>query len=119
MDRHLKQVGIDMARWRVLNLVNMQPAAPLSRLAELAVMRLPTMTKLVYRMEAEGLVTTSSSTTDARVTVVNLSALGKTRLEDVRHTVARVFEHAFDGIEDVQILELMRLTGLIHDNLEI
>ncbi len=117
MDGHLKKRGLDMARWRVLNLVRTTPNIPISKLAETAVMRLPTTTKLVKRMVDEGLLLATGSTSDARVTELALSDEGERRLAEVQDTVAVIFEQALDGVDDSEVAFVVDLMRHIHGNM--
>ena len=54
LDNSLKRVGLDVPRWRVLMCVRPGDARSVSEIAELAIVKLPTMMKLIQRMEGEG-----------------------------------------------------------------
>ncbi|GBQ99741.1 MarR family transcriptional regulator [Acetobacter nitrogenifigens DSM 23921 = NBRC 105050] len=117
MDAHLKPIGMDVPRWRVINILSEHESAPISLIADLAVTRVSTMTKLVYRMQAEGLTTTSVSPTDGRVTIVSLTDEGRAALEKVRAKAGLIFQRAFHDIPDSEIESLMKMVKKIYDNI--
>ena len=92
LDRKLKPIGMDKPRWRVLMVLFEHNSAALGLLAEMAVMKLPTMHKVVQRMEEDGLVTTSPRPSDNRVTEVRMTAKGRTALVEIRRQASNVFE---------------------------
>lgn len=98
LDHALKRIGMDVARWRVLMILNEFGPSSVSTLADHAVIKLPTMTKTVLRMEAEGLVATGHDPFDRRVTIVSATAKGSEATTAVRQQASRLFHTAFDGI---------------------
>lgn len=106
MEEVLKKVGMDVARWRVLMILNEINPASVSELADHAVIKLSTMTKTVIRMQVEGLVATSPRSSDARVTEVSLTEAGRAGIALVRKQASRVFQQAFADINpgDVEVL---------------
>lgn len=117
MDAHLKPIGMDVPRWRVINILHEYECAPISRIADLAVIRVSTMTKLIYRMENEGLVKTCLSPTDGRVTEVRATQKGRDALDQVRAKAGLIFERAFHNFSDDEIATYMALTRKIYDNI--
>ncbi|WP_230975650.1 MarR family winged helix-turn-helix transcriptional regulator [Acetobacter garciniae] len=117
MDAHLKPIGMDVPRWRVLNILSERDYATISTIADLAVIRVPTMTKLIYRMEAEDLVSTQVSARDGRVTEVSLTEKGRAAVEQVRAKAGLIFERAFHDVEDAEIDAFMKTLRKIYDNI--
>ncbi|WP_342629727.1 MarR family winged helix-turn-helix transcriptional regulator [Nguyenibacter vanlangensis] len=117
MDAHLKPIGMDVPRWRVINILHERECATISEIADLAVIRVSTMTKLIYRMENESLVTTAIAPHDGRVTEVRLTDKGRNALEKVRAKASLIFERAFHNVDDAEIRSLMDLTRKIYDNI--
>lgn len=107
MSQLLRGNGMDLARWRALMILAEHEPASISTLSKEAVINLSTMTKIVQRMEAEGLVAASTRETDARVTEVRLTDAGRAALADVRALAGQVFRYAFDTLDDDAINELV------------
>ncbi|WP_372836503.1 MarR family winged helix-turn-helix transcriptional regulator, partial [Pontibacterium sp.] len=76
MEKTLKPMNMDISRWRVAMLLRIHGELSISDIAEHALGKLPTITKIVYRMRDEGLVDVNTSETDGRVTVVTLTDQG-------------------------------------------
>jgi len=90
IDARLRAIGLDIPSWRVL----------------------------IQRMTAAGLVTTTPSAEDARVTSVALAPAGDARLADARRATAPVYEHLVAGLRADEFEQLIALLGRLHDNLE-
>ena len=99
LERGLKKVGLDIGRWRVLMCVQPGQALSVSEIAELAIVKLPTMMKLIQRMEAEGLVSCEARATDGRVTDVSLTAAGLEARTRAWRTAGKIFARVFTGNE--------------------
>ena len=117
MDGHLKRVGMDVSRWRVLAILHEHDRAPISHIADLAVIRISTMTKLIYRMESEDLISTAVSESDGRVTEVQLTDKGRQIFADVRSIASLIFERAFHDFEDTEIQDLLVASRKVYHNL--
>jgi DNA-binding MarR family transcriptional regulator len=109
LDRELKPRGMDQPRWRVLMILHEHNPAAMGLIAELAVMKLPTLLKVVRRMEAEGLVRTGARLSDQRVTEVSITARGRKSLSLVRKVAAQVYEEVTAGLssEDIETLNAL------------
>jgi len=92
--------------------------ASVSELAEHAIIRMSTMTKIVHRMKADGYVDTRVSATDGRVTEVLLLPKGRQSVKQVRAQAGRVFQQAFYNLSDSQLVGLNEVLRQIFHNLE-
>ncbi|QHM91853.2 MarR family winged helix-turn-helix transcriptional regulator [Acetobacter pasteurianus] len=117
MDAHLKPIGMDIPRWRVLAILHEHEYAPIGRIADLAVIRISTMTKLIYRMENEDLISTSVSEHDARVTDVRLTEKGMQVFTEVRAIASLIFGRAFHNFDDHEIRTLINTCSKIYQNI--
>lgn len=97
IEPQLKEISLDLSRWRVLGTLDEGARSSVSELAEQAIVKLPTMMKIVQRMQADGLVTLSPKETDGRVTEVALTPKGlearKSALAMVMELHDRTFQH--------------------------
>ena len=111
LEKGLKKVGLDIGRWRVLMCVPPGEARSVSEIAELAIVKLPTMMKLIQRMEAEGLVQCEARVTDGRVTDVSLTPAGLEARQTAWHTASKIFWRLFaedDGLDFGALNEQLR-----------
>lgn len=103
MERRLKRIGMDVPRWRVLMILAETEPASITTLADHAVIKLSTMTRIVRRMEATGLVVTRPREGDGRVTEAAMTQAGREALAAVRGEGSAVFGRVFDGRSDAEI----------------
>lgn len=91
LEEALKPRGLDVSRWRVLQSLHEHGALGVSDLADFAILRLNTTTKIVQRMVADGLLDTRVSRKDARVTEVLLTTKGRRQAEIARRLAHELF----------------------------
>lgn len=82
--RRLKDEGVQVEAWRIMEAIDAERRITMGRLAELVLLAPPTLTKLVDRMVADGLVQRQISTEDQRQVHLVLSALGLRTRDRVR-----------------------------------
>lgn len=117
MERALKPIGLDIPSWRALLILAERGPRSMSEISLHAIAKLSTVTKLVYRMKAEGLVDTATSELDARVTVVTLTAQGRQAIERGQLATRHIFQRSFEGLTPTQIRRLNESLHQILDNL--
>jgi len=71
--------------------------------------RVPDITRLVDRMEREGLVQRMRAKHDRRVVLIRITAEGQRRCEVVYPELLRIHDAQFPGLSDAELLELERL----------
>lgn len=118
MEQVLKTVGLDVTTWRVLAILSDQGACSMSEVATHAVGKLPTITKIVYRMQDEGLVATRTADHDARVTEVQITDAGHAALQRAIDATGGLFRRCFDSIPPGKLERLNELLRQLMDNLE-
>lgn len=117
LDRQLKPRGMDQPRWRVLMILHEHNPAAMGTIAELAVMKLPTLLKVLQRMSDEGLVRTGARLSDQRVTEVSITPRGRKALELVRRVAADVYEQVTAQLSSEDIAALNAVLGSLEDSL--
>ena len=118
MSERLRGIGMDVPRWRVLMILAEHEPASISTLSDEAVINLSTMTKIVQRMETDGLVVAGTRQADARVTEVHMTENGRAALTGVREQASQVFRHAFDTLDGEAIIGLVDTLRKVFANLE-
>lgn len=117
LENALNASGMDLLSWRALMIVNEVSPSSVSEIAERSVTRLSTMTRVVQRLEKKNLVTLSKRRSDARVTEVHLTPLGKRCVEQERGTAGEIYRRALQNFSSADIAVLNRLTRRIFANL--
>lgn len=117
MEKALKKVGTDIPSWRVLFILKTHGKSSISEISTHAIVKLSTMTRIVYRMKAEGLVDTSTHAEDGRVTEVTITPVGLDLVQRIQEGTERLFARSFDGLSEAQIAKLNATLEQIHANL--
>lgn len=117
MEAVLKTIGMDVPGWRTLMIVREREPSSVSEIADLACMRLSTMTRVVQRLVRQRLARVERRAADGRKTDVYLTPAGRRACEDVRRIASRVYARAFADFEDRDVAQLCRLLGRAHANL--
>ncbi|MGL5967260.1 MAG: MarR family winged helix-turn-helix transcriptional regulator [Kluyvera sp.] len=113
----LKKIALDVSRFRVLMITHQYGEASISQISEYALAKMPTVTKIVGRLRDDGLVTTSSSERDARVTVVILTDAGKQKVAEAMPLVGKIFDKGFKGMSVSQVEKMNQSLAKVLDNL--
>lgn len=117
MSKALKTISMDQPRWRVLTLLEDRNPSAVSELSRRSVTKLSTITRIVMRMEAEGLVTRQQSPTDSRVTQVFITEKGRKSAVALRSLAGNVYRRAMEGLGDSEIAIFAKVLRAIEDNL--
>lgn len=100
LEKALKKAGVDQPRWRVLMILGAKNPSTMSELSERAVIKNSTMTRLIQRMQRQGLVKSARRMGDNRISEVSLTPLGREHLRMVRAIGGQIFQHTFGAIGD-------------------
>lgn len=98
LTHRLKQFGVQVEAWRVMEILENDEKLTMGDLAELVLMNPPTLTKLVDRMVANGLVHRKVATSDHRQINLGITALGRKRIGQVREEARQEEEQIADKI---------------------
>lgn len=118
MEQALKTVGLDVTMWRVLAILGDQGACSMSEVAMHAVGKLPTITKMVYRMRDEGWVSTRTADHDARVTEVQITEAGRAVLQRAMDATGGLFRRCFNSIPPGKLERLNEMLQQLLRNLQ-
>mgnify|MGYP000214368725 CR=1 FL=1 len=94
--REANQAGLSVTEWRVLASLEGSEGETIGALAELTLTKQPTLSKVVQRMEAEGLVQRFGVHTDRRQTRVRISPKGHALTDALRE---RAWQHQENVLE--------------------
>jgi DNA-binding MarR family transcriptional regulator len=79
----LRKRRMPMSVWRILSTLAGGDGLSIGKLAELTLMKQPTLTKMIDRMSLQGLVERRPSARDRRQTLVLITARGREHLSDL------------------------------------
>lgn len=117
MEVALQPLGLDIPRWRVLMILQEDGRASIGELAEHAIAKLPTMTRIVQRMQADALVRCYPRKTDGRVTEVVLTELGEVAGAAAWNAANQIYGSAFRNMKNSEIEALTNLLQNLAKNL--
>ncbi|MGF6594727.1 homoprotocatechuate degradation regulator HpaR [Pseudomonas sp. 2835] len=108
----LNQHGLTEQQWRVIRILRQQGEMEIYRLAELACILKPSMTGVLVRMEAAGLVSRRKAEQDQRRVLVNLAHKG----EEIFASMSQCMESNYRRIqEQFGEQKLQALLGLLEE----
>lgn len=118
LERALKPHGMDQPRWRVLMILAEHNGASMGLVAELAVMKLPTLFKVVRRMQEAGLVEATPRASDQRFIDVRITAAGRRQLVFIKQAAASAYAEASAGLADDELRGLNEVLKSMAVNLQ-
>lgn len=83
--RKVEAAGLSVTEWRVMASLSGNPPLSIRDLSHLALTKQPTLSKVVQRMEREGLLQRCDNTNDGRETLVRLSPMGQQQVASFLH----------------------------------
>lgn len=113
MELALKPIGLDIPRWRVLMTLRNRETLSVSEIADHAIVKLPTMTKIVKRMQADNLVDCRQSAADGRVTEVTLTPQGVVAGRKAWEAANKIYGRAFEDLSKKDVATLNKLLRTI------
>lgn len=108
----VEEHGLSVLEWRVLSTLASNGPMSISVLAQLAVSKQPTVTRLLLRLEAQGQVERSTSRDDRRYTLVRVSRSGR-RL--VAGLIALAEQHERTILEPLSQQKVDTLKEILHE----
>lgn len=118
MSEALKEYGLDITKWRILMLLDDAGPSTVGDLSRRAVIKMPTITRVLIRMEKDGLVERTATEVDRRVIEVAMTDKAVETLTIVKDIGQSVFERAFDGVSPEEAGELTGYLKKIRSNLD-
>lgn len=118
METLLKGTGLDMPRWRVLMTLHQDRVASVSEIAAHSSEKLPTMTRIIQRMEADELVRRQPRLGNERVMEVVLTEAGAKAGEECWARADSIYRQAFAGLDEAELEQLKRLLQKVAENLQ-
>ncbi|MDQ0313904.1 MarR family winged helix-turn-helix transcriptional regulator [Amorphus orientalis] len=114
---HLSRIGLHPGQEFVLKALADTNGQTMSELANVLGVQPPTVTKMISRLAAHGLVERQSSETDGRLARVFLTDEGRSRIADVDKAWKRLEKEALSGIDDKDRKRLRKLLRVVEKNL--
>ncbi len=116
MNGLLRQHGMKLVEWRVLQCLSEKDALTVFELSALAVIDRTATGRLIDRLVDQGLVRKKQSPNDRRYASVSLSAAGLKKLKACSVDVADASPKLFDGLDQQDISQLLKLLHTLQRN---
>jgi MarR family transcriptional regulator, organic hydroperoxide resistance regulator len=113
-----KQHGLTIANWRILAVLQSSQKVSVNELAAYAMIEQSTLSRLITRMEADGLIRRQHDDIDGRARSISLTPLGRQKYKMVR---ALAYSHelrATHGLSEQEKSEFQRIVSVMRANLE-
>lgn len=117
MDNSLKKYGLDNSRRRIILAAAARPDSSISDLAEMTIIKIPTATKIIYRLKDEGYLDTNVCDTDSRITRIRLTDKGHEMVIKINEITSILFNDSFVGLKPSDIKKLNESLIIIKNNL--
>ncbi|MDX5594751.1 MarR family transcriptional regulator [Pseudovibrio sp. SPO723] len=114
---HLSRIGLHPGQEAVLKVLSEADGRTMSQLALALGVQPPTVTKMVTRLTAQGLVERQLSDTDGRLARVYLTQEGQDRIQQVDRAWKRLEREALAGLDDKDRKKLRKLLRVVEKNL--
>ncbi len=118
MSAALKSHGLNTVKWRILMLLSDKNPSSVGELARRSVTKMPTLTRMLMRMEDEGLVIRTVLQDDRRFVEVTMTPKAVKTLRAVQSVGQRVFERAFEGATAREVAIVTDVLKRIRKNLQ-
>ncbi len=119
MTKALKDIDMEQHHWRVLGILGDKNPSNVSEISRRSVIKMPTLTRMLDRMEREKLVKRTLWKNDKRVVLVSITPKGRKALAEIVHVGANIYDRAFDGISEDESQDFMATLRKIRENLNL
>ncbi|MGL5115876.1 MAG: MarR family winged helix-turn-helix transcriptional regulator [Beijerinckiaceae bacterium] len=113
----LSELGLFPGQDQVLRALSIEDGRTMGQIADLLSIRPPTASKMVSRMETQGLLARRERDNDGRLVAVYITESGQTRLAEIDRIAKRVEREALSGLDDKDMRRLRRLLKKVARNL--
>jgi DNA-binding MarR family transcriptional regulator len=114
---HLGRIGLHPGQESVLKALNEEDGQTMGQLASVLSVQPPTVTKMVTRLSAQGLVRRQMSDADGRLARVHLTEDGRARIAEVDKAWKRLEKEAVAGLDEKDRKRLRKLLNKVERNL--
>lgn len=117
-ERNLNRMDLQVGQGAVINTLGKHGEMPQNRIAKIRKVSPATISVMIRRMEANGLVTRRSDETDAKVNLISLTPKGEEAYRRMEEDNADKPARIFAGLTDEEKRQAERIFQQIFENLE-
>lgn len=115
--KNLRRSGINLARWRVLAVLNDHGQLNISQIVQHTLLEQPTVSRVVDQLQREGLVVRQTGDEDSRFVQARLTAAGEKAFKEVYPVAIAHQQQALKGFKQQEINTLIGLLERIQNNI--
>ncbi|TKD51086.1 MarR family winged helix-turn-helix transcriptional regulator [Sphingomonas baiyangensis] len=117
MDEALQHHGVSKPIYRIMTVLRERQPVSIGTLADVALTKRSTVSRIVDRMVDQGLAATAPNDADSRITDVTLTDAGQRTLDKLTPVVGEQLDRAFAGIAEADMTALLSTLRRISSNL--
>lgn len=117
LDLELRSQGLSISMWRIMAALDFNAAVPVKDLARHAMIEQSTLSRILKKMQAEGLLENKKSEVDGRVHKIMLTEAGRHRYGAVREITMRHVGRIVHGFDAQERADLARYIARMQSNL--
>lgn len=117
MEKLLLRHGITKSTYRILTVLREAQPCSVTYLADTALIKRTTVSRIIERMVQMNLVTTAQGGDDGRVTEVRMTGEGKALLDRLTPMIGKLFERATEGLTHAELTRLVATLQIMSANL--
>jgi DNA-binding MarR family transcriptional regulator len=118
MEQVLAEKGVTKSIYRILTVLRDHQPCRMTDLADMALIKRSTVSRIIDRMLEMHLVETAQSSADSRATDVMMSPSGQSLLDTLTPLIAPLFVEATRGLAHDELLRFVATLQIISSNLE-
>ncbi len=119
LKKDLREHGLSIANWRILAVLDSNLNATVNELAAYAMIEQPTLSRLIIKMEEDGLLKRRQAEGDGRFRSISLTAEGRRKYQSVRALALAHTQRAITGLTQSERDDFVRTINKMRENPEI
>lgn len=118
LDQELRLHGLSISDWRIMAVLDYNASITVNDLAFYAMIEQSTLSRILKRMEAEGLLVKRQSAQDKRVRAIELTEAGRARYDTVRTVAMTHVGHVVSDLSQDERAQLSNFVARMQDSLK-
>jgi MarR family transcriptional regulator, organic hydroperoxide resistance regulator len=118
LQTRLRSLRMGFSQWTVISVLKAYGALSIGEIVEATLMEQPTISRVVARLEKDGLVSKRASTRDSRMVLISLTTAGIEVFKQIVPAALRHQEIALEGIGRKEIAQVIATLEKIEENIE-
>ena len=118
LQSRLRALRMNPSQWHVISVLKAYGALSIGEIVDATLMEQPTVSRVVSRLEKNGLVSRRASTRDSRMALISLTAPGIEVFKQIVPAALRHQDLALEGIGRKEIAQVIAALDKMEENIE-